>query len=117
MDVRIVGVPVIDGNPVEFCAEVALGIGHQLTGKGAEVSHLSRVLRRDDEAEVVAILFASFREGALIGRFRPFIEHTGIYAITSDAVALEVDDVLCKRRRAEFVSPMPDHARLDHNPT
>ena len=117
MDVRIVGVPVIDGNPVELCAEVALGIGHQLAGEDLEVVHLSRILRRHDEAEVVAVVFASISEGALIGRFGPCIEHTGIYAITGDAVALEVSDVLCERRRAEFVSPMPDHARLDHNPT
>ena len=117
MDVRIVGVPVIDGNPVELCAEVALGIGHQLAGEDLEVGHLSRILRRHDEAEVVAVIFASFSEGALIDGIGPCIEHTGIYAITGDAVALEISDVLCKRRRAEFISPMPDHPRFDYNPT
>ncbi len=116
MDMRIVGVPVVDRHPVEFGSEVALGIGHQFTGEGAEVSHLGRILRRNDEAEMVAVLFASLREGALIGRLGPRVEHTGLCAIAGDAVPLQVGDVLCKRRRAELVAAMPDHARLDHHP-
>jgi hypothetical protein len=66
MGVWVVGIPVIDGNPVELCAEVARGIDHQLTGKGAEVGHLGRLFRRDDETEMVAVLFAPLDEGALI---------------------------------------------------
>jgi hypothetical protein len=117
MDVWIVSVPVIDGNPVELCAEVALGIDHQLTGKGAKVSHLGRILRRNDETEMVAVLFASLSEGALIDGVGSRIEHTGIHTIAGDAVPLQVSDVLNKWRRAEFISPMPDDARFDQNPT
>src|SRR5260370_31293483 len=32
MDMRIVGSPVVDGHPVEFCAEVELALMHHLTG-------------------------------------------------------------------------------------
>ena len=42
MDVRVVGVPVIDGHPVEPGAEIALGIGHQLAREGPEIRHLRR---------------------------------------------------------------------------
>ena len=38
MDMRIVGVPVIDRDPVELHSEVALGIRHQLAGEGAQVA-------------------------------------------------------------------------------
>src|SRR5580704_13217925 len=101
MDVWVVGIPVIDGNPVELCAEVALGIDHQLTGKGAEVGHLGRIFRRNDETEMVAVLFASFSEGALIDGVGPCIEHTGMRAIAGDAIPLQVSNVLRKWRRAE----------------
>ena len=47
MDMRVVGVPVIDRDPVELRAEVALGVGHQLAREGAKVGQLGRVLGRD----------------------------------------------------------------------
>ena len=47
VDVRVVGVPVIDGHPVELGAEIAFGIGHQLARERAKVGHLARVLGRD----------------------------------------------------------------------
>ncbi len=114
---RIVGIPVVDRHPVEFCAEVALGISHQLTGKGAEVGQLGRIFRRNDETKVVTVLLASLREGALIDGVGSRIKHTGVRAIAGDAVTLQVSEVFCKWRRAEFIPPMPDNARLDHNPT
>jgi hypothetical protein len=110
MDVWIVGIPMIDGNPVEFCAEVALGIGHQITGKGAKVGHPGRIFRRNDETEMVAVLFAPFSERALIDGVGSRIEHAGMRAITGDAIPLQVSNVLYQRRRAEFISAIPNHA-------
>ena len=43
---RVVGVPVIDGNPIEFRANIPLHIHHQLPGESTQVGHLSGVLRR-----------------------------------------------------------------------
>jgi hypothetical protein len=36
-------------------------------GKGAQVGRVSRILRRNNEAELVAIFLTSLGEGALIG--------------------------------------------------
>ena len=44
MDVRIVGVPVIDGHPVETSSEIPLGVRHQFSGEGPQVGHLAGVL-------------------------------------------------------------------------
>ena len=93
------------------------GIDHQLTRKGTEVGHLGRIFRRNDETEMVAVRFAPFSERALIDGVGSLIEHTGMRAITGDAIPLQVSNVLYKRRRAEFISAMPNHARFDHNPT
>jgi hypothetical protein len=88
MNVGIVRIPVIDGNPVQPGAEIALGIRHQLTGKGAQIGHLGRVLRRYDEAEMMAVVLASLGEDALIDRLGSRVEHTGIRAIPGNAVSL-----------------------------
>ena len=52
----------IDGDPVEAGPEVALRVLHQFAGEGAKVRHLGRVLRRDGEPEMMAILVAPFGE-------------------------------------------------------
>ena len=56
MDVRIVGVPVIDRDPVKLGPEVALHLSDEVAGEGLEVGHLGGVLRRDDEAEMMPII-------------------------------------------------------------
>ena len=66
MYVWIVGVPMIDSDPVERGAKVAFGIRHQFSRKRPQVRQLVRVLRRNDEAEVVAIIAASLGKVAFI---------------------------------------------------
>ena len=44
MDVRIVGVPVIDRHPIKLGVEVALRVGHQFPSEGAKIGHLARIL-------------------------------------------------------------------------
>jgi hypothetical protein len=44
MDVRIVSIPVIDCDPIEPGAEIAFGVGHQLTGEGAQTFQFGCVL-------------------------------------------------------------------------
>ena len=67
MDMRIVGIPVIDGHPVKPGVEIAGHIGHQFTRERAQVAHLVRILRRDDEAEVVPVVLAALGKAVPIG--------------------------------------------------
>ncbi len=67
VDVRMLGVPVIDGDPIELGAEILLHLADELAGEALEVGHLRRVLWRDDEAEVMAVVLAPLREGLGIG--------------------------------------------------
>src|ERR1700688_4821445 len=64
MWVRVSGVVVIDCDPVELGAEVGFHLLHQIAGGLARVGQLHPVLGRDDEAELVTILSATFDEGA-----------------------------------------------------
>ena len=117
MDVRIVGIPVIDCDPVESCAEIPLGICHQFARERPKIVHVGCILGRNDEAEVVAIVLTSLGKRALVGHVGLRIEQTGVGASAGDAIPLKVSDMLGERRRAESMSAVPDHPRLDHDPT
>jgi hypothetical protein len=115
MDMRIVRVPVIDGDPVESRAEIALGVGHQLASEGAKIGHLGRVLGGHREPEVMSVVLATLGECSGVGLVGPAIEHPRVHAVAGDALALEIGDVLRQWRRAELRSLMADDPRHDDN--
>src|SRR3546814_15196809 len=67
VNVRVVGVPVIDGDPFEPGAKIAFHRGDKIAGEGADIGQLAAILRRDNEAEMVAVVGAAFREAVAIG--------------------------------------------------
>jgi hypothetical protein len=67
MDVGIVGVPVIDADPIELRAEILSIWPIRSRVKDLEVGHLHGVLGRDDEAEMMPVVLAALGEGAAIG--------------------------------------------------
>ena len=101
VNVRVVGIPVIDGDPVEAGPEVALGVLHQFAGEGAKVGHLGGVLRRDGEAEMMPVLVAAFGERLRVGVIGGGVEHPGVRAVAGDAVAFQIGDMFRERRRTK----------------
>lgn len=67
MHMGMAGVVVIDGDPIEFRAEVCFHLFHEIAGVGREVRQLRAVLGRDDEPELVAVVLAPIKEGIAIG--------------------------------------------------
>src|SRR3569833_1225050 len=116
VNMRIVGVPMIDSDPVQPRREIALDVHHQLAGEGTQILHLGGILRRDDEAEMMPITLDTACERLLIRLLGLCVEHRGVCAIARDTIALEIADVLGQRRRAELSPAMPDHPRLDDHP-
>ena len=94
MDVRIVGVPVIDRHPIKLSAEVPLRVGHQLARESTEVGHLTRVLGRHGESKMMPVLLAPPGESLCVGVVGSRVEHPGFSAVAGDALAFEVGDVL-----------------------
>src|SRR3546814_9076566 len=84
----LVGVPMIDGDPVEPGAEIARHVVHQFAGERLEVGHLACVLGRDDEAEMMPVVLAALREGIAIGVVRAGIEKAGVASIARYAAAI-----------------------------
>ena len=62
----MLGVPMIDGDPVEPRAEVARGLIHQLAGKAPQALQLASVIRRDDKPEMMPVTFAALSKSAAI---------------------------------------------------
>ena len=112
---RIVGVPVVDRNPVQFGSEISRDVSHQFAGEGAEVAELGGILRRNNKSKMMPIVLAAFDKGALIRRIRPRVEHPGIGAVPRHALALQIGDVLGQRGRAKARAVMTDHARLRYD--
>jgi hypothetical protein len=88
--VRLTGVPVIDGDPVEPRVEIAFHLSDQLARKALEVGEIHGVLRRYDEAEVVPVILAALGEGTGISLFGLGTEQAGFLPVTGDAFAPEV---------------------------
>src|SRR5215207_7077417 len=70
MNMRIVSVPVVDRDPVQFGSEIPRDVGHQFTGKGAEVAELGGILRRNNKAKMMPVIPAALGESAFVRRLR-----------------------------------------------
>jgi hypothetical protein len=112
MDMGIVGIPVVDGDPIELGAEISFGVGHQLAGEGPQVLQLAGILWRHDETKMVPVIRAALGEGPIVGHIGAGIEHPGVGAIVGDAVALEIGDMPGQRRSAE-AGPVADNPAHD----
>ena len=75
VDMRVLGVPVVNRHPVQLGPEVALRLRHQVPGQGFEVGQLGRVVRRYDEPEMMPVALAPLCEGAMVGVIPLGIEH------------------------------------------
>ena len=103
----IVGVPVIDRDPVQPGAEVALHLGNEIAREGLEVRHLGGILRRSDEAEVVSVVMAASCERMVSDAVLSSAEHVRLLAVAGDAVAFQVSNVTCDRRCTKGTVSVP----------
>src|SRR3546814_5854791 len=67
MTVRMAGVEMIDGDPLELRAEILFHLAHKPTDERFEVGKLIAVLGRNDHPELMPILTAAFEERLAVG--------------------------------------------------
>ena len=67
MDMGMACVVVVDGDPVELCAEVGFDAAHEVAGMPCQVGKLGGILRRNDEPELMAIVASPREESLAIG--------------------------------------------------
>ena len=115
VDMRIVGVPVIDGDPIEPCAKIGFHLPGEVAGEGSEVGHLGGVFGRHDEPEMMPVILRSIGEGSIVGAVALGVEHARLFAVARDALALQIGEMRRHRRRAEGSALMARDPRLHHH--
>src|SRR3546814_19516777 len=68
VDVRIVGVPMVDRDPIEAGPEITRHVLHQVAREAAEIVHRNGVFGADAEAEMMLVSVTARGEGAAICR-------------------------------------------------
>ncbi len=111
VDVRMLGIPVIDGDPVEAGTEVQFHLPDEIACKGLEVGHFHGVVGRDDEAEMMPVRVAPLRKLLRVDGIDTGAEKPGLLSVPGDALAPEVVEMGRERCSA---AAMAHHARLDH---
>src|SRR3546814_12251693 len=111
MDVRIVGVPVIDRDPVEARLEILCHVGHEVAGEAPEVADLPGIFRTDDETEMMTIILAARCEVSAVSAVALRVEHRGVAPVARDAIAVERLDLDSERRAGGTLARVALHTR------
>ena len=114
MDVRIVGVPVIDPHPIQPRSEVVLHLPDEIAGEGSKVRHLGCVLGTDDEPEMMPVITGALDEATQIGIVRGGVEHPGRRAVFGDTLSPEIGEM--RSNRGGSAETLSDDAGFDDRP-
>jgi hypothetical protein len=109
--VRMARVVVIDRDPFELRAEVSLHLRHQTPGQRLQVLVLGAILRRDDEAELVAVAVSAFEERLAVSAVVLGVIERAWLTIACHAVALDIAQM--RQRALHALSRELDDARFD----
>ncbi|WP_246722010.1 hypothetical protein [Methylosinus sp. H3A] len=91
--VRMAGVVMVDGDPVEARVEVHLHPPHEVAGEASQVGHVAGVLRRDDETELVTIVASAFDKGAAVCLVLECRIGAPFLAVAGNAIAFEIAEM------------------------
>jgi hypothetical protein len=98
MDVGIVGIPMVDPDPIELGAEIPLDLRHQVPGERLQIEELLRTLWRHDKPEMMPIPFAAVGERMVVGVIVFGVEHPANGPVLRDTLPPQVGQVSAERR-------------------
>src|SRR6266849_6963760 len=90
MNMGMAGIKMVHRDPVELRSQVTFEFAHEVAGEAREIAEGHTVLRRDDDAELVAIVLATIEEGIAVGPILRRRIQPAALAIARGAVALNV---------------------------
>jgi hypothetical protein len=101
VDMGMLGIPVVDGDPIKPRAQITRGPIHEFAGKAPQALQFTGIIRRDDEPEMMPVPVATFHEGPAVRIIARSIEEFTRRSIAGDSVPLEI---------AEYGRAMPPAA-------
>ena len=63
MNMGMTGIKMVRRDPIELRSQVGFEFAHEVAGEAGQVSELRAVLRRDDDAKLVAVVLTAIEEG------------------------------------------------------
>ena len=93
MDMRVVGVPVVDRDPLEPSSEVPLHLPDQVPGIGVKIGQFRGVLRADDEPEMMPVICGSPGKVAGVRVLALGIEHPCRLAVPGHPLAAKIGEM------------------------
>src|SRR5216683_6530006 len=90
MNMRMAGIKMVHGHPIELRSQVTFEFAHEVAGEAGEVAELRTVLRRDDDAKLVAVVLSAIEEGVAVGPVLRRRIQPAALAIARGAVALNI---------------------------
>ena len=111
----MLGVPMIDRDPVEASTQIAFHLRHELAREGLQISDLDRIIRRYDKAELMPVGLNPLLEFCGVNLISPRSVKLAPPALTCNAIALDVSEMpACRPRSGAF----GDHeASFDDDPS
>ena len=88
--VRMAGIVVVGGDPVEPASGVALHPRHELPDDGLQIAQGDTVFGRDNDPELMTVVFAPREEGSGVGLVTLAVIELAPLPAALDAVALEI---------------------------
>src|SRR5712675_1041923 len=90
MNMGVAGIKMVHRDPIELRSQVSFEFAHEVAGVAREITEAHTVLRRDDDAKLVAIVLAAIEEGNAVGPVLRRRIQPAALAIARGAVALNI---------------------------
>src|SRR3546814_7129882 len=85
----MLGDPMVYGNPIELGAQILLHLPDKIAREGFEVRHFHGVVGRDNETEMVPVVFAPLCERLRIGIIGAGAKQPHLLSVPGDALRSE----------------------------
>src|SRR5712692_1376520 len=112
MNMGMAGIKMVHRDPIELRSQVTFEFAHEVAGEAGEVAEAHTVLRRDDDAKLVAIVLAAIEEGIAVGPVLRRRIEPAAFAIARGAVALDITQM---SGGASVLPGSTNGARFDHD--
>src|SRR5713101_4223886 len=112
MNMRMAGIKMVHRDPIELRSQVSFDLAYEVAGEAGEVAEAHTVLRRNDDAKLVAVVLAAIEEGIAVGPVLRRRIQPAALAIARGAVALDITQM---SGSAAVLPGSTNGARFDHD--